>query len=1258
MKPRTPGFWLIVATVGLLALLPMKALAGMTPAEVKMFEEAKAKAEVGDPQSQSSLGGFYAIGRGVPPDKKEALIWYRKAADQGYALAKTRVGYCFEYGQGVAKDEVEAVKWYRQAAEQGETGAMRKMGLCLKNGIGVAKDEVESVKWFRKLSELTVNVDRKAAEAGSAHAQYQMGIYYLNGGLSGTKDYVEAVKWFRIAAGREGNPDQVDVWAKYQLGFMYEKGQGVAVDLVESVRWWRRAAELGHAGARFSMGYCYQVGQGVPKDVVEAVKWFRLSAEQGNKEAQIRLAQAYYSGMGVPKDTVEALAYASLVAKVLDEKMSPEDRPKIAQRTEEIRKLIKIHVRYLGHEARSPESVRVFEDFKRSAENGDSNAQNYLAWKYQDGELVIKDEFEAAKWLRKSAAQGNARAAENLERALRPAKEAAEFKAFMATADQTDAATQNRLGLYYLNGKGVKRDFAIAATWFRKAADQGHANAQYNLGTCYSSGWGVTENQAEAISWFRKGAEKGDAQAQHELGVCYQVGIGMPKDQVQADIWLDKAAKQDVAANRKAAEEGDPVAQHKLGDSYRHGKGVTKDYVEAVKWYRKSAAQGNVRAQFMMGNSYLYGEGMAKDKVEAIAYWELASPHDLSARQSLGFLSFETLPLTGWQGEKRARELQKEIEANMAAKKADSTLSSPAQISTGIKPAEISAFEQTRAKAVKGNLADLLNLGFYYATGTGVAKNEAEAVAWFRKAAEQWFVPAQFQMGLCYANGAGVTKDEIEAFAYWNLIKENYPLAQSHLASLEMKMAPEARTRGRKRAEELIHENESKQVGKPWNYADEYRLFKRERLKNPRNLRVMLEANLELLVGFYMQRLKHDDQGGLREELQVVIKTFDFIGDDDAKRLQSAVNSMHRIYANFKKSSVKEMYVGSKTEFEDSLLKAEKGDAAAQFLVGKGYMTHEQRDYKNALKWLLKSAEQGHLQAQTELGTCNQLFAGSSGSPVREQAAIESAKWYRVAAERGHAKAQYSLGDCYFNGRGVAKDEVEAVKWLRLSAAQGYVPAQVDLWRKLSHTYSHGGTITLKLKQEALESLMWSRKLAERGDINAMNEQADAYHNGEYVPKDEVAALKWRRMAAEAGDEKMQGELWSLYSTGKASSYDPVPIDEVEAMKWCRILAADGNANALNSIGACYAEGRGLPQSDIEAYAYWTAVIMRWGDDPRAASQPEPLKRRELREKMSAADRAAGQKRAGEILTDLHVKSMKNEALFNARQNQRSLDYK
>jgi len=72
----------------------------------------------------------------------------------------------------------------------------------------------------------------------------------------------------------------------------------------------------------------------------------------------------------------------------------------------------------------------------------------------------------------------------------------------------------------------------------------------------------------------------------------------------------------------------------------------------------------------MMGNSYLYGEGVEVDKVEAIAYWELASPHDQSASQSLGFLRLVTWPWTKWSAERRAKVLKKEIDANIAAKKA------------------------------------------------------------------------------------------------------------------------------------------------------------------------------------------------------------------------------------------------------------------------------------------------------------------------------------------------------------------------------------------------------------------------------------------------------------------------------------------------------------------------------------------------------------------------------------------------------------
>ena len=156
MKLRTPGFWLIVATVGLLALLPMKAVAGMTPEEVKAFESYKAKAEKGYPADQYSLGFCYANGDGVAEDKAVAVKWFRKAADQGFAEAQSNLGMCYCLGTGgLGKNNmIEAVKWWRKAAEQGDAEAQNNLGKCYDDGTGVARDYVEAYAFY-KLAEKT-----------------------------------------------------------------------------------------------------------------------------------------------------------------------------------------------------------------------------------------------------------------------------------------------------------------------------------------------------------------------------------------------------------------------------------------------------------------------------------------------------------------------------------------------------------------------------------------------------------------------------------------------------------------------------------------------------------------------------------------------------------------------------------------------------------------------------------------------------------------------------------------------------------------------------------------------------------------------------------------------------------------------------------------------------------------------------------------------------------------------------------------------
>ncbi len=49
----------------------------------------------------------------------------------------------------------------------------------------------------------------------------------------------------------------------------------------------------------------------------------------------------------------------------------------------------------------------------------------------------------------------------------------------------------------------------------------------------------------------------------------------------------------------------------------------------------------------------------------------------------------------------------------------------------------------------------------------------------------------------------------------------------------------------------------------------------------------------------------------------------------------------------------------------------------------------------------------------------------------------EALRWFRRAAEQGNGGAQNHLGLMYFEGDGIAKDEIEAYKWAYLSAQQG-----------------------------------------------------------------------------------------------------------------------------------------------------------------------------------------------------------------------------
>ena len=67
------------------------------------------------------------------------------------------------------------------------------------------------------------------------------------------------------------------------------------------------------------------------------------------------------------------------------------------------------------------------------------------------------------------------------------------------------------------------------------------------------------------------------------------------------------------------------------------------------------------------------------------------------------------------------------------------------------------------------------NLGVMYYDGEGVPQDYAEAVKWYRRAAGQGYAAAQYNLGLKYHNGEGVPQDYVRAHMWLNLAASRYP---------------------------------------------------------------------------------------------------------------------------------------------------------------------------------------------------------------------------------------------------------------------------------------------------------------------------------------------------------------------------------------------------------------------------------------------------------------------------------------------------
>ncbi len=154
-------------------------------------------------------------------------------------------------------------------------------------------------------------------------------------------------------------------------------------------------------------------------------------------------------------------------------------------------------------------------------------------------------------------------------------------------------------------------------------------------------------------------AQSGDAEAQSFLGTHYLYGIGVAHNTKEALIWYHKGAGQ-----------GNPHGQYALGNCYLNGVGVEQDFLQAMSWYRKASEQGHAKAHQGIATCYLNGFGVTKDETEGYAYLSIAALELKDAGTKLKELEKKLSVKEIAAGQKRAKQLQNEIETTIAAKKA------------------------------------------------------------------------------------------------------------------------------------------------------------------------------------------------------------------------------------------------------------------------------------------------------------------------------------------------------------------------------------------------------------------------------------------------------------------------------------------------------------------------------------------------------------------------------------------------------------
>ncbi|XP_071558269.1 protein sel-1 homolog 1 isoform X2 [Temnothorax nylanderi] len=273
----------------------------------KYFKKA---AELGNPVGQSGLGLMYLYGMGVERNTAKALQYFNQAAEQGWVDGQLQLGNMYFSGIGVKRDYKMANKYFNLASQSGHVLAYYNLAQMHATGTGMMrscptavelmKNVAERGKWSDQL--MVAHSDYREGRVNEAFLNYalfsEMGYEVAQSNAAFILDRAET----DILSEEEGLVRALALWARaaaqgysaaqVKLGDAHYYGRGTKIDYEAAAGHYRSASDQQHnAQAMFNLGYMHERGLGLAKDRHLAKRCYDLAAE-ASPDARIPVALA------------------------------------------------------------------------------------------------------------------------------------------------------------------------------------------------------------------------------------------------------------------------------------------------------------------------------------------------------------------------------------------------------------------------------------------------------------------------------------------------------------------------------------------------------------------------------------------------------------------------------------------------------------------------------------------------------------------------------------------------------------------------------------------------------------------------------------------------------------------------------------------------------------------------------------------------------------------------------------------------------